>query len=606
MTSTILFVFFVALQPIPCLAFEVASKCDFGRTVSKTPNPSLPASRKCSYMGGLFSVRRDRRNPFNAMYFCSPSDFHRFGVEQAEALIFAYELLNNSTDMSGYSIYDSCGLMPPIDTSSPCVEDQARALRSPDEKDECALVTIVGPFYRGGDEETVNSVVYQSPSQLLALYEGVFGSGQDKRGVFSLVDEPIDWIARDDYGSFLEQIVFMQASCDLQARAALDVLLSARWERVLVVVSNDECGKANKRAFQREIDTRQLKCRLDVEYYESQFTTNHLGRSCLNDTSISDLRSLWRRCLDEPDSPRAIVLLSSVPFAFDFFHNGYFGIETKNRTSFSFLLGDFWGNMALVDDLYDVLMRVTETANTVIALNTITNGLDKFQDHMTSIRANSTELERNSLLADYWEKIFNCNLSNGTCDNTTSLPNVNRPILRNYKASLVIDSVFLLHDYLRGLFEEQTSKFSHLWFSTFNRDGFSITPNVNSWTGNQVRISNVDNGLAQPTFWSYEIIAWTREKGRNQSFPYGVWTFNDDDKNRKTNLQLSEHINVTIWTPKPSLPYKICPTTSSPIEITERAPTTNKYTSSAVLPAISTPIIVLLHIVVLTLSLCVL
>ncbi|XP_065844628.1 uncharacterized protein [Oscarella lobularis] len=621
MTSTILFVFFIALQPISYVAFKVSPECDFGRTVSKTPNTSLPDSRKCSYMGGLFSVHRDRRNPFNAMYSCSPSDFHRFGVEQAEALIFAYELLNNSTDISGYSIYDSCGLMPPIDTASPCVEDQARALRSPDEKDECALVTIVGPFYRGGDEETVNSVVYGS-SQLLALYEGVFGSGQDKRGVFSLVDEPIGWIPDDDFGSSSDQIVFMQASCDLQARAAVDVLLSARWERVLVVVSGDACGNANKGAFQREIDTRQLECSLNVEYYEH--STNVVGKRDLSNVfnRAGSLKDLWRRCLDEPDSPRAIVVLSSIPFAFDFFHNGYFGIETKNRTSFSFLLGDFWGNPARVDDLYDVLMRVTETANTVIALNTITNGLDKFQDHMTSIRANSTELERNSLLAGYWENFFNCSLSKRTCDNTTSLPNVNRPILRNYKASLVIDSVFLLHEYLRGYFEAQTIEAPFVLFETlrsiFHKDTFSITTNVSSWTGNQVRIDNVDNGFSQPTFWSYEIIAWTRKYGRNQSFPYGVWTFNDEDTNRTTNLQLNEHINVTIWAPKPLLPYEICPTTEpltseaattpSPIEITERAPTstTNKCTLSAVLPAIATPIIVLLlHIVVLTLCLCV-
>ena len=428
----------------------------------------------------------------------------------------------------------------------------------------------------------------------------------------------------------------MQASCDLQARAALDVLLSARWERVLVVVGDDECGKANKRTFEQEINTRQLECSLHVEYYESQtidqtIFTNFSGRSCLNSFHKSSLiKDVWRRCLDEPDSPRAIVLLSSVPFAFDFFHNGYFGVETKNRTSFSFLLGDFWGNMALVDDLYDVLMRVTETANTVIALNTITNGLDKFQDHMTSIRANSTELERNSLLADYWENFFDCSLSSGTCDNTTSLPNVNRPILRNYKASLVIDSVFLLHDYLRFFFGGQTSQLAQLWFETsesiFNRDGFSITINVSSWTGNQVRINNVDNGLSQPTFWSYEIIVWTRKYGRNQSFPYGVWTFNDNDKNRTTSLQLNEHINVTIWAPKPLLPYEICQTTEplttkplttepltteaatmpSPTERTPTPTTTNKCTSSAVLPAIATPIIVLLlHIIVLTLSLCV-
>ena len=180
MTPTIiLFVFFVAaLQPIPCLAFEVVPQCNFGQTVSKAPNLSLPAYRKCSYMGGLFSVHQDRRNSFTGEYSCSLSDFHRFGVEQAEALIFAYELLNNSTDVSGYSIYDSCGLMPPIHKSDPCVEDQARALRLPQNNDECALVTVVGPFYRGGND-AINPPMYEGPSQLLGVYDGVFGASSE-------------------------------------------------------------------------------------------------------------------------------------------------------------------------------------------------------------------------------------------------------------------------------------------------------------------------------------------------------------------------------------------------------------------------------------------
>ena len=484
-------------------------------------------------------------------------------------------IVSGLSDISGYSSYDSCGLMPAINSSDRCVEDQARALVSPDVIDECALVTIVGPFYN----EIINSLVYGndgSPSQLLGLYKTL--SETTGSGVFSLVDEPIDWIPNDEYGSMASrQIVFMQASCDLQARAAVDVLLFASWEQVLVVVGSDECGKANKRAFEREIYTRKLENCLIVEYYVDR-STNAFGKrdlsDCRNHFSEWSLSDLWPRCLDEPDSPRAIVVLSSVWFAFDFFDNGYFGSETEDRASFNFLLGDFWGNPARVDDLYDVLMRVTESAKTVIALSTITNGLDKFQDHMTSIRANSAELRRNSILAHYWENFFKCSLSAGTCDNTTSLPNVNRPILRNYKASLVIDSVFLLHGYLRGIFGMPSVRFDA---RIFLRDDVSIAAGARSWTGNEVRINVVGNGtLAQPTFWSYEIVAWTRENGRNYSFPYGVWTFNGDDKNR---------------TGRSLQPNKIfC-----------------KIYATAILPAIATPLIVLLlHVVVFMRNVCVL
>ena len=352
MTSTIIIVFFVALQQIPGLAFKVSSECNFGHTVSNAPTTSV---QNCSYICGLFSARRDRQIPTNAAaYFCS-RDFHRFGVEQAEALIFAYELLKVSTANSGYSIYDSCGLMPPIKLSNRCVEDQARALISPDMIDECAILTIVGPFYRGGEDEIINSAVYDS-DQLLGLYESLHGFGS---GVFSLADEPTNWIPKEEYVSMVRQIIFMQASCDLQARAAVDVLLFATWERVLVVVSSDECGKANKRAFEREINTRKLENRLIVEYYVDR-STNALGKrdlsECRNHFSAWSLSDLWPRCFDEPDSPWAIVVLSSVSFAMDFFNNGYFGSETEDQASFSFLLGDFWGNPARVDDLYDVLM----------------------------------------------------------------------------------------------------------------------------------------------------------------------------------------------------------------------------------------------------------
>ena len=572
MTSTIIIVFFLALQPIPCLAFNVPSECNFGHIESKPPTTSV---HPCSYVGGLFSARRDRQSPSNAAaYFCS-RDFHRFGVEQAEALIFAYELLGGPTHIKGYSIYDSCGLMPAINSSDHCVEYQARTLGYPREISECPLVTIVGPFYRGGDDEVINSVVYDS-DQLLHLYEALSQTLLGN-GVFSLVDEPIDWIPKEEYGSKVRQIVFMQASCDLQARAAVDVLLVASWERVLVVVSSDECGKANKRAFEREIDTRQLEHRLIVEYYVDR-STNALGKRdlshCRNHFSAWSLSDLWPRCLDEPGSPRAIVVLSSVSFAMDFFDNGYFGFETVDRASFSFLLGDFWGNPARVDDLYDVLMRVTETAKAVIALSTLTNGLDKFQEHMTSIRANSAELLRNSILADYWENFFKCSISGGTCSNTASLPTVNRPILRNYKASLVIDSLYLLTSYIRrSLMSPTLRKFdTRLFF----RDDVSISTDVLSWTGNRVRINVVGNGtLAQPTFWSYEILAWTRENGRNYCFPYGVWTFIGDDKNGTGSFQPNKNF---------------CKITHA----------------SAVLPAIATPLIVLLlHFVVFTLNLCV-
>ena len=581
----------------PSLAITVNDVCNFGHSVSTAPTPSNP----CSFIGGLFSVHQDKINPFSLRHRCSLSDFHRFGVEQAEALIFAVELLleeSRNSSISGYSIYDSCGIVPSHGLG--CVRDQARALVIPDNKDECALATIVGPFYWG---DTSDSLVYNNV-ELRNVFNQAFGVGttstEDKRGVLSLVDQSIAFASsvpaqRD------EQLVFMQPSCQVQVSAVVDFLLAARWREVVLVTSGDDCGQKNSDEFRKEIEDRRLACDIRAEYYtHSKDLPPRLKR---DEKDVPILNNLWRNRLDKPSSPRAIVVLSSMLFALHFFES-YMHFETMNQTTFGFLLGDFWGNPVGVDALYDVLMDVTETARTVVALRTATNGLDKFQEHMTSIRANSTEIRRNSLLADYWENYFNCSMSNGTCDNTTSLPYIDRPILRNYKASLVIDAAFLVAEYVKRFREEEGESLRFTTsFSIFydKRAGRERTTNVSSWTGNQVRLGPV-RGHTQPVTWSYEFLVLTRENG---SIPYGVWTF-EDEGNRTGSFESNES-DIAIWTPEhsPSLRNCLLPTeasTTAEMPSTERSSPKENGTTEEPVPAllstIAVPIVVLLlHIV---------
>ena len=599
--------------PTPHLAYTVPSQCNFGHSVSKrlTPSPTPPPG--CSFIGGLFSVHQDKRDRTNNKYRCSLSHFDRFGVEQAEALIFAAEILRttlNRTTISGHSIYDSCGLVPPtevVPSESRCVEDQARALNSPDTAAECALATVVGPFYRGDGSDSF-AYIYDDPNGPLNVYENLLIG--ENRGVLSLVDEP--FVPQLQLPIIRNQIVYMQPSCELQASAAVEFLLAARWQRVAVVVSGDACGEANREAFKEEIRSRRLECDIDAEYHPS-------NDSSVKMTLLSDFINLWRHRLDESNSPRAVVVLSSVPFALNFFE-GYFHFETMNATSFGFLLGDFWGDPDDADELYDLLMRVTETARSVVALRTVTNGLDEFQEHMTSIRANSTEIRRNSLLADYWENYFNCSISEGTCDNTTSLPRVDRPILRNYKTSLVIDSVFLLSAYIDSYAFSPLQFFTNKATSIFIYNMREETTNVSSWTGNQVRIGSVGSSDRQPVTWSYELLAWTRETGRNRSFSYGVWTFYGKAIDGNSSLRLNDDVNVTIWAPELLSRLEICPTPTAAANESERPTTSSRESESSsssptaslneeaisIIPAIAIPLVVLLlHVVVFACSICV-
>ena len=524
---------------------QVKNDCNFGVVQSKT----VPESR--SYIGGLFSAHRladplqepvdggasggggggasgggggasgsgssDDVGPTTGdvgeLPVCATTfvdegimikdRLHRYGVEQVEALLLAIDQIKQESSnlpwSPEYLVYDSCGdIQSGLDCVTKQAEELGRARRS-------AFATVVGPYYLPPDAVT--------PSQ--TRIDGVYNAagGPDIKGfysgVMSLLDEPhslIDTTSEDRPYLLSHQVVFMEASCEIQARAAVDIINRLGWQEVEVVISGDNCGHESFETFQRTITEMDLSCVIRPTYHIPPKTTKK--RAAAN--FPGDAAELWERLNSGEDSPTAIVLLSSITYAYDVLdeYKSLYDNAELNST-YSFLVGDCWGSPREADDLYQLMQDVAERAQSLVTLRTVTEGWDKFQNHMTSIRANSSEIKRNSFLREYWEEYFKCSIADETCDENERLPAIERPILRNYKAPLVIDSVYLAVAYGRSDSTNTNRNFQS--FKGIFADG-KIT-NVTSWTGNRVQLGEFavrpNSYYRVPVTWSYDVFTWT-------------------------------------------------------------------------------------------------
>eukprot|EP00118_Oscarella_pearsei_P023520 m.282502 g.282502 ORF g.282502 m.282502 type:complete len:1292 (+) comp40657_c0_seq3:71-3946(+) len=606
-------------------AFTLDEECNFGRALSRVDE----SANRTDYVGGLFSAHQFVSDPLDGTVTrCSlkqsdvAESFHRFGVEQMEALFFATELLNrngmldNVTDVGrvnlGNSVYDTCG-----DLTS-CADNQAKALAVPNNPKEHVFASIIGPYYR-------ESTAYIDSDDLRRLYEDAINGGSSGRdhGVLSLVDEPLNIFNNPTLQSLSLYTVYLQPTCKLQARAAVDFIVKVGWQEVHVVSSGDRCGIANLIAFSQALEDKGLLCHIHpIGYYQGASTVESpatfpgnvpTGNNILG---AIDAKTMWRGHLK---SPAAVVFLSSMLYASEFF-NFYLTPFEVDQSAYDFLVGDFWGTPENVDALYDTLIAVAAKARSFVALRTVTNGLGKFQEHMASIRANSTEIQRNSILKRYWEVTFNCSITNGACDNETALPSVNRPLLRNYKAPLVIDGVFLLVAYMKSILREFPSV--RPYFSTNEPFFNNHITNVSSWTGNQVRVgrSAAMGSSFLPVTWSFDILLLTHNNNSsNETLQLGSWTYygrieegNDTlFLNNKTNSSLSPWpLTTDPCPPTTSPPTTLPPTPKTTTAAATKKPPTTEFVDPClpqdILGAVSVPILVLvLHIVVGLTSLCV-
>jgi hypothetical protein len=228
------------------------------------------------------------------------------------------------------------------------------------------------------------------------------------------------------------------------------------------------------------------------------------------------------------------VFLSSIQFAKDVLSDFNKSVLSQNiNQTYSFLLGDFWGDPREADTLFTLIEDLVTGGHKVYALRNDINGTEMLQEHMASIRYNSTEWHRNKWLQEYWKKYFNCtDLS--PCNMSQSLPPVNRPILRNYKASLVMDSVLLVRKFAEdfyftyGFLPPDQEVDYDLYELTNPKNNISLQSN---WTNNSFIYGQAGDTNASHTFewnqpieWQFRMIELYSLNDTLWDWEYGIWT----------------------------------------------------------------------------------
>ncbi len=152
-----------------------------------------------------------------------------------------------------------------------------------------------------------------------------------------------------------------------------------------------------------------------------------------------------RKFYDDLEQSTHIVYLSSIEFAVTTLQIFSESILSHVNRTYSFLFGDFWGDPRQADTLFGLIVQLVENGHKVYALRNDINGTEVIQKHMASIRLNSDEWNRNKWLQRYWHNHYNCS---DQCNANESLPAIIRPILRNYKAALVMVGVSLIREFV--------------------------------------------------------------------------------------------------------------------------------------------------------------
>ena len=251
--------------------------------------------------------------------------------------------------------------------------------------------------------------------------------------------------------------------------------------------------------------------------------------------SISSSEEFYSRLFEN----QHIVFLSSVSFANTVLQGFFQGIQAEQENlNYMLLFGDFWGDPRAAEDLYNNIEELSNLAFSLFALRTSVNGTDAFNEHFTDIEFNSTTAKRNRFLRRYWSQASRCDPAETNCQLLDRLPTIDRPILRNYKAPLVMDAVYGLAKYVVE-YRNQTGQFPDDFSGNFYGlgqfpddssgnygllDG-GVLEVFNNFTGNRWKFgipgSNTDPNWIQPLEWSYDILS-----GLEFEELYGSWDIN--------------------------------------------------------------------------------
>ena len=488
--------------------------------------------RKNSVMiDGVFSVRRQvevsahvsactldlSRNSSDSI-----DSFHQYGLEQAQAFIFAIHLANQDASGTtfGYRIRDSCGEIP----------SQSESCPKPN-----SLATILGPFWS----------VYETEdrSRVESLYDRFSGDGTSQLGVVmcGLDREPASGVATPP------SVVYLHQSCASQGQAAVEFLLEAKWQSVSVIGSTDSCGVSSVERFYTRAKELKTDCKLSVSYYsvgqfitDKQSLTNSTRDFNLVKLEYDDVPNYLLR--DVPtDSRLAVVLLTNTETAFTVLRQ--MKMQKVDMSQFVFVFGDFWGNPDTQQRLNRVMLDYLPVSaeTTSVKLQQYQKGIEMFQDYMTGLKPYSTAFQRNKWLKEYLEGFYNCSIANRTCIDSDTWPTTKRNLFRNHHTSLIIDGVLAVAEYCKAA-------------NCDVRDGaqprFDVKrfhPDFISWTGNRVRYGPVDivsGDTVTPLSWRYDFLRFgpTSDRSGFNITNLGHWKRQGDEYT--LNVQTSE-----LWKP---------------------------------------------------------
>ena len=263
--------------------YHIRSQCiEFGNAVLNCPDPLQTAIVSSSSdglsIGGLFSNSRYKIDAETTRPFCTRcqgasnnSLQHRFAVEQAEALLYAIDVIESELGYPvGHSIMDTCGFSEELEgvTADFCYREQVRRYRNL----QSVLATIVGPYYayqKHPSSDSMSESEFVDLTRILAAQIAAVQSDSppDSRGMLSLLDLP--FLSSDTVESllpegFTERFAMLQQTCELQALVAVDFLAQEGWGNVTVVASSDSCGGKSLLEVHNHIQRKKMGCHFNV------------------------------------------------------------------------------------------------------------------------------------------------------------------------------------------------------------------------------------------------------------------------------------------------------------------------------------------------------
>ncbi|XP_065844618.1 uncharacterized protein [Oscarella lobularis] len=507
--------------------------------------------------------------------------YNRHAIEQAEALITAIEFVNERQLLPpnvtlGYEIWDTCSRFPEaVSTLRECSVPEYRENIITSKK---PLVTILGPSYNTRDLERsdlrgdIEDVAVRLTDAKEAITMGQF------RGIFFLTDQPPlqDDIQNTELIQTYNNAVKLELRCQMQALAAAQYAIRTKnSNNINVVSSGDICGQVFLEEFVSKAGNYSFKCYQDNNTFAS--STYQMGSS---QCTVFDVPRQTNEWMAEKEylCKGFIILIANTEFVHEFLEI-YVSDNGLNceKTEYSFLIGQLWGDPSYYPSIEKSIVKLIEKGVEVRGLQYHVGSSECIQNHMTSLRADSAELERNCWLRDYWEQNFECSIQRRTCNLTDSLNGWSSILSRNYKAGLIMDSVMMLVEYIKAQTPHVTD------FQRFSGDVSDRPSNFilyNNQTGALVHtLSNkrscigANYAFLQPKRWQFDIFNFSTRTNQLQSNQIGYLYYdcgNEDSQWRYENnseASQSETVSCSFATPVVSRSDMcLCdePTTSAP------------------------------------------